>query len=402
MYKTKNAAALILSFIIFFLVGCNSSVAKKERIVINQFQEGKLSTRTFEEIVVTYPRMVTLDKSDWDGWLSLEEEKDGALYFYFDHGTFSIFCREADIEVSELKPKERTILTEGYSEPQTVEYENSTWEVQTIYKETSEIGLEGFLATSFFNGRKYFIVAYMDNDYDMNDDFQAVMNHIRFKEDLSMYYDGEYNSEQEYPLVTVSDIQAGTYTDRIIAIDAVLGHYATYDLQDTQNLLDMIKGKTDEIITSHSIHFDAWFNDGSQYICVEDWDIYEKYYSKYFLAQFNNIDDGDIVRLYLKPRWSGDFGSALIWIELIEKSTLEKQGIEYPIIIETEPIETEAVQETNETSAPTEDWTVYITKSGSKYHTATCRWVSDSCIEISHKDAVARGYTPCGTCNPRS
>lgn len=40
------------------------------------------------------------------------------------------------------------------------------------------------------------------------------------------------------------------------------------------------------------------------------------------------------------------------------------------------------------------DETVYITKTGSKYHRAGCRYTKKSCIPISKKDAKARGYSP--------
>jgi len=44
--------------------------------------------------------------------------------------------------------------------------------------------------------------------------------------------------------------------------------------------------------------------------------------------------------------------------------------------------------------------TVYITKSGSKYHRTGCRYLSKSMIPISLKDAKERGYTPCKVCKP--
>jgi hypothetical protein len=43
---------------------------------------------------------------------------------------------------------------------------------------------------------------------------------------------------------------------------------------------------------------------------------------------------------------------------------------------------------------------VYITRTGSKYHRASCRYLSKSMIPISLKDAKARGYTPCSVCQP--
>jgi ABC-type Zn uptake system ZnuABC Zn-binding protein ZnuA len=46
-----------------------------------------------------------------------------------------------------------------------------------------------------------------------------------------------------------------------------------------------------------------------------------------------------------------------------------------------------------------QEQTVYITKTGAKYHRAGCRYLSKSCIPISLSDA-RRSYTPCSVCNP--
>ena len=48
----------------------------------------------------------------------------------------------------------------------------------------------------------------------------------------------------------------------------------------------------------------------------------------------------------------------------------------------------------------TKEQTVYITKTGKKYHRANCRYLSRSKIPTSLKDAKANGYTPCSVCNP--
>lgn len=50
--------------------------------------------------------------------------------------------------------------------------------------------------------------------------------------------------------------------------------------------------------------------------------------------------------------------------------------------------------------APNADITVYITRTGEKYHRLGCRYLSKSCIPISLPDAKARGYTPCKVCKP--
>jgi hypothetical protein len=44
--------------------------------------------------------------------------------------------------------------------------------------------------------------------------------------------------------------------------------------------------------------------------------------------------------------------------------------------------------------------TVYVTKTGEKYHRSGCRCMSSSKIALSLGDAKARGYTPCGVCDP--
>ena len=44
--------------------------------------------------------------------------------------------------------------------------------------------------------------------------------------------------------------------------------------------------------------------------------------------------------------------------------------------------------------------TVYITKTGEKYHTGGCRYLKKSKIAISLEDAQAQGYGPCSVCHP--
>jgi len=51
-------------------------------------------------------------------------------------------------------------------------------------------------------------------------------------------------------------------------------------------------------------------------------------------------------------------------------------------------------------SQPNTSATVYITRTGKKYHSGGCRYLSKSKIPISLKDAKARGYTPCKVCKP--
>ena len=44
--------------------------------------------------------------------------------------------------------------------------------------------------------------------------------------------------------------------------------------------------------------------------------------------------------------------------------------------------------------------TVYITRTGTKYHRGSCSYLKKSKIPISLKDAKAQGYTPCSRCRP--
>lgn len=44
--------------------------------------------------------------------------------------------------------------------------------------------------------------------------------------------------------------------------------------------------------------------------------------------------------------------------------------------------------------------TVYITKTGKKYHKENCRYLHSSKIPISLSDAKTKGYLPCKVCKP--
>lgn len=44
--------------------------------------------------------------------------------------------------------------------------------------------------------------------------------------------------------------------------------------------------------------------------------------------------------------------------------------------------------------------TVYITKSGEKYHNQGCRYLNKSAYSINLSDAIAKGYTACKICKP--
>jgi competence protein ComEC len=44
--------------------------------------------------------------------------------------------------------------------------------------------------------------------------------------------------------------------------------------------------------------------------------------------------------------------------------------------------------------------TVYITRTGKKYHRADCRYLAQSKIPIKLSEAKDQGYTPCKVCRP--
>lgn len=52
------------------------------------------------------------------------------------------------------------------------------------------------------------------------------------------------------------------------------------------------------------------------------------------------------------------------------------------------------------TKQTSQEVTVYITKSGKKYHADGCKSLSKSKISISLTDAKSKGYGPCSLCNP--
>ena len=44
--------------------------------------------------------------------------------------------------------------------------------------------------------------------------------------------------------------------------------------------------------------------------------------------------------------------------------------------------------------------TVCITRTGTKFHLCSCRYLSQSSFEIARKEATSRGYTACSVCRP--
>lgn len=44
--------------------------------------------------------------------------------------------------------------------------------------------------------------------------------------------------------------------------------------------------------------------------------------------------------------------------------------------------------------------TVYITRTGAKYHRGSCRYLSQSKIPVKKSIAISQGYEPCKVCRP--
>ena len=60
----------------------------------------------------------------------------------------------------------------------------------------------------------------------------------------------------------------------------------------------------------------------------------------------------------------------------------------------------EIAQNTRNSTPVAASPTVYITNTGTKYHKSGCRYLSQSKIAISKKDAIAQGYGACSVCKP--
>ncbi|HWQ41896.1 MAG TPA: hypothetical protein VN456_07655, partial [Desulfosporosinus sp.] len=82
-------------------------------------------------------------------------------------------------------------------------------------------------------------------------------------------------------------------------------------------------------------------------------------------------------------------------------STPTAQTVSTPPVVVEEPTSNPVPAVTTVPAEPTKQVsTVYITKSGKKYHNDGCRSLSSSKISISLTDAKAKGYTPCSICDP--
>lgn len=80
----------------------------------------------------------------------------------------------------------------------------------------------------------------------------------------------------------------------------------------------------------------------------------------------------------------------------IPESTLPKEVIETSAATQEPAVQATPTQQQEERKAVT----VYITKTGTKYHSEGCSYLSKSKISISLQDAKRKGLGPCSKCNP--
>ncbi|ACA59236.1 copper amine oxidase domain protein [Candidatus Desulforudis audaxviator MP104C] len=109
---------------------------------------------------------------------------------------------------------------------------------------------------------------------------------------------------------------------------------------------------------------------------------------------------------------SESFGAWVGWDSTNQTVVISSTG--QPVYIAPAPAKTEVTQPTTlqqqsqsvTTTTPsqqqvqTQGNTVYITKTGAKYHRNGCQYLARSKIPIDLSNAVASGYTPCSVCNP--
>lgn len=74
-------------------------------------------------------------------------------------------------------------------------------------------------------------------------------------------------------------------------------------------------------------------------------------------------------------------------------------GVLAVLSVSPPPSFSQARGESVKAAAPKEDVTVYVTKTGKKYHRATCSSLRTSKIPIKLSEAKGR-YGPCANCSP--
>ena len=86
--------------------------------------------------------------------------------------------------------------------------------------------------------------------------------------------------------------------------------------------------------------------------------------------------------------------------EAAAQAEAERIAAEEAARAEAEAQAAREAEEAAQAAAESDSYTVYITKTGEKYHRDGCRYLKKSKIAIDYNDARARGYDPCSVCNP--
>lgn len=95
---------------------------------------------------------------------------------------------------------------------------------------------------------------------------------------------------------------------------------------------------------------------------------------------------------------------AYFYEERVLEYILPDEECDVEIVLTPKPSPTPAVaKQSAKASLPSiqyEGATVYVTKSGKKFHRESCGSLSKSKIPILYEEACSDGYTPCGKCKP--
>lgn len=83
----------------------------------------------------------------------------------------------------------------------------------------------------------------------------------------------------------------------------------------------------------------------------------------------------------------------------ISELTAENQNLKNQTTITTSSSQTTSSTSTQKSLA-TNSYTVYVTKTGNKYHRSGCSYLRQSKIAKDKNTAISEGYTACSRCNP--
>jgi hypothetical protein len=70
------------------------------------------------------------------------------------------------------------------------------------------------------------------------------------------------------------------------------------------------------------------------------------------------------------------------------------------LAVPVQPLSFSAPQASPQRAEEPKAQTVYVTRTGKRYHREKCRYLASSKIPMTLKDAKAHGYTPCKVCRP--